>query len=260
MMNTADIKHRHRRVLLCGTMLTALLLSARSAPAQSIGEREFAGTINKTLRVRIRLSQSGNVLSGSYAYERIGKRLRLAGEVTSGHEFHLDEFDERGARTGTFDGQFVSRDWLEGTWSSITTKRQLYFTAMAVDGTQVPAANADDRVSGTYKRVDDKGRLDEHSAVLNIWLLKDGQVRVQGSSSWVGNARTGDVNVGNVEGLHAVRGGKVFVKSGDGDDQCRFTIQLGRDSVLVTEDNRMCGGANVSFDGRYRRIGPASSE
>src|SRR6266542_4130254 len=244
-MNAADIKHKHLRIILCGTMLIALAVTARLVPAQSTDEREFVGTINKTLRVRIRLSQSGKVLRGSYAYERIGKSLRLAGEMTFENEFHLDEFDERGTKTGTFEGKFVSRDWLEGTWSSTSTKRQLYFTAKAIDGKQIPAANADDRVSGQYKRVDEKGRLDEHSAVLNVWLLKDGEVRVRGFSSWVGNSQTGDINVGNVEGLYAVQGSKVFFRSGDGDDRCHFTILFGRDSLRVMDDNRMCGGSNV---------------
>lgn len=249
----------NRGIILCGAMLIALAVSARAVPAQSTGEREFVGTIDKTLRVRMKLSQSGNVLSGSYVYERIGKNLRLTGEMTFENEFRLNEFDERGTQTGTFEGTFVSRDWIEGTWSSAGTKRQRYFTAKATDGTQIPAATANDRVSGEYKRVDENGRFDEHTAVVNVWLLKNGEVRVLGFSSWVGNAKTGDINVGNVEGLYAVHGGKVLFKSGDGDDHCRFTILFGRDSLLVTEDNRMCGGWNVSFDGKYRRVGAPTS-
>src|SRR6266496_4650873 len=129
MTNTTDMKYMIGRIILCFSMLTgfialiALTASARPVPEQSSDEREFVGTINNTLRVRINLSQSGKSLSGSYAYERIGKSLRLNGAMTSENEFYLNEFDERGGHTGKFEGNFVSKDWLEGTWISTTRKR-----------------------------------------------------------------------------------------------------------------------------------------
>src|SRR3989442_5435591 len=101
-----------KRIILALAMLIALTASARTVQHQLSGEREFIGTINNTLRVRIRLSQSGNILSGSYAYERVGKSLKLNGAMTSEKEFYLNEFDERGRQTGKFEGNFVSKDWL----------------------------------------------------------------------------------------------------------------------------------------------------
>lgn len=244
-------------------MLMALTSRARPVPAQSNDEKEFVGTINKTLRVRIRLSRSGNVLSGSYTYERIGTSLRLSGAMTSGatsaEEFYLNEFDERGRQTGKFEGTFASKDWLEGTWSATGTKREMPFSAWAIDGKQVPAANADDRVSGEYKRVNKMGKFDGDIAELDLWLLKDGEVRVLGYSSWVGDEASGNINVGNEEGIVELQGSKVFFK-GDGDDDCRFTITLGVNSLLVTDDNLKCGGLNVSFDGTYRKVGQATSK
>jgi hypothetical protein len=244
-------------------MLMALTSRAHPVPAQSNDEREFVGTINKTLRVLIRLSRSGKVLSGSYIYERIGTSLRLSGAMTSGatsnKEFYLNEFDERGHQTGKFEGTFASRDWLEGTWSATGTKREMPFSAWAIDGKQIPAANADDRVSGEYKRVNETGKFDRDTAVLDLWLLKDGEVRVLGYSSWVGDEASGNVNVGNEEGIVEMQGSKVSFK-GDGDDDCRFTITLGANSLRVTDDNLKCGGLNVSFDGTYRKVGQATSK
>ncbi|MEP6913068.1 MAG: hypothetical protein ABI923_09950 [bacterium] len=248
------------RILLSLAMLIALTASALSVQDQSIGEREFSGTINNTLRVRMRLSQSGKILSGSYAYERVGKSLKLNGAMTSEKEFYLNEFDERGRQTGKFEGNFVSTDWLEGTWSSTSTKKEMPFSAWAIDGKQTPATDAQDRVSGQYRRVDKRGRFDRDSATLNVWLLKDGQVRVAGDSTWVGNEATGNVNVGNVDGVFALLSNKVFFKSGGGDDDCHFTIMFGEGSLLVTGDNLQCGGLNVSFDGKYRRVGPPKAE
>ncbi len=250
------MKHMNRRIILCLTMLVALTASARPALPQSSDEREFVGTINNTLRVRLRLSQSGKVLSGSYVYERIGKSLRLNGAMTDENEFYLDEFDERGSQTGRFEGKFVTKDWIEGTWSSTSTKKELPFRAWALDGKQIPAANAHDRLSGEYRRVDQRGRFDRDSSTLNVWLLKDGQVRVAGGSSWVGNARTGNVNVGEVDGIFELQGSKLFFKGSDGVD-CRFTITFDTDYLTVTEDNLQCGGLNVSFDGKYHKVGPA---
>ena len=66
----------NRRIFLCLTLLITLAAGARLVP-QSSDEREFVGTINGTLAVRIKLSQSGTELSGSYAYDRIGKSLWL---------------------------------------------------------------------------------------------------------------------------------------------------------------------------------------
>jgi hypothetical protein len=242
------------------TTLIALTVSARPALSQSSGEREFVGTINKTLRVRIKLSQSGQSLSGSYVYERIGKSIRLNGAMTDKKEFYLNEVDEHGSQTGKFEGKFVSKDWIEGTWSSTSPKKEMPFSAWAMEGKQIPTANAHDQVSGEYRRVDQRGRFDRDSSVLDIWLLEDGELRVKGYSSWVGNARTGNVNVGEVDGIFELHDSKLFFRYGDVDDECRFTITFGADSLTVTDDNLKCGGVNVSFDGKYRKVGPPKSE
>jgi hypothetical protein len=254
------MKQPNRRIMLCLGMLIALTASAHPILDQSSDEREFVGTINNTLRIRMRLSQSGQNLSGSYAYEKIGKSLRLNGAMTSDNEFYLNEYDERSTQTGKFEGKFVSKDWIEGTWVSTTTKKGMPFSAWAIDGKQIPTSNADDRVSGKYRRVDKSGRFDRDSAELNVWLLKDGQVRIAGSSSWVGNARTGNVNVGEVDGIFPLQGTRLFYKGGNGDDDCHFTVTFGGDSLLVTGDNFQCGGLNVSFNGKYRKGGPPKSQ
>ena len=138
----------NRRIIVCLAMLIAVTASARAVPAQSSAEREFVGTINNSLRVRIRLSRSGKNLNGSYAYERVGTSLRLNGEMMSEKDFDLEEFDERGNQTGKFQGAFVSKDWIEGTWRSANGKKEMPFSAWVIDGKQIPAADAQDGVSG----------------------------------------------------------------------------------------------------------------
>lgn len=68
--------------------------------------------------------------------------------------------------------------------------------------------------------------------------------------------KTGYVNDGQVDGIFALQGSKVFLKANEGFD-CRFTITFGKGSLVITDDNLKCGGLNVSFNGRYRRIGPS---
>jgi hypothetical protein len=245
---------RTRRIILCFTVLIALTASADSSHSQSGGEREYVGTINNTLRIRIRLSQAGRDLSGSYIYEKIGKSLRLNGRMTYENEFYLDEFDEGGNQTGKFEGKFVSKDWIEGSWSSTSKKRSMPFSAWVLDGKQVPSAKANDAITGEYRRVDNRGRPDRDTSVLNAWLLNDGRVRIAGDSSWVGNAETGNVNVGSVDGTFELHGNKVFFGSRQGDEECRFTITFGAESLTVTEDNLKCGGLNVSFNGKYQKV------
>jgi hypothetical protein len=246
----------NRRSIVCLTMLIALTASARPAPPQSSGEREFVGTINNTLRVRLRLSQSGKSLSGSYVYERIGKSLRLNGAMTSEKEFYLNEFDEGGKLTGRFEGKFVTEDWIEGSWSSVKAKeKSTDFEARDLNGKQIPNGGPNDKISGEYKRVF-RGSFDRDTAVLDVWLLKDGRVRVAGQAIWVGNIKTGNVNEGSVDGVFPLRGNRMFYKETDSDNPCSFAIAFGVNSLTVTFDHFQCGGINVTFDGKYRKVGP----
>ena len=58
-------------------------------------------------------------------------------------------------------------------------------------------------------------------------MLKDGHVRVAGDSIWVGNEATGNVNIGNVDGIFALQGNKMFFKDGDGDDDAKLVYFVG---------------------------------
>src|SRR5260370_255390 len=82
-----------RTIPVCAAVASVALFSP-PVWAQSNGEREFVGAINKSLAVRMKLSQGGNHLTGSYVYERVGKSLRLDGQIGD-DGFTLSEFDER---------------------------------------------------------------------------------------------------------------------------------------------------------------------
>ncbi len=77
-----------------------------------------------------------------------------------------------------------------------------------------------------------------------------GALRVEGAATWVG-INPGNVHVGEVsdEGVPA---GNVLRLGGEDEYDCRATLRL-VGPYLVVSDNKQCGGANVTFDGVYRR-------
>jgi hypothetical protein len=239
--------------LLCAVVVA---LAAAAPPARGqVGGREFVGTVGN-LKIRMKLVSTPAEFIGSYLYERVGEDIRLGGAANSDRTFYLNEYDVNGKATARFEGRFVTDDWIEGTWASATAgKKELPFSAWAPGGRGVPADAADDKLSGEYRRVY-QGRFDKDAASLSVWLLKDGRVRVSGDSTWVGNAKTGNVNVGGADGIAGRQGGKWVFKSGDGEDDCRFTMAFGAGTLTVTDDNARCGGLNVSFDGTYRKTSP----
>ncbi|HEX8285057.1 MAG TPA: hypothetical protein VF588_16970 [Pyrinomonadaceae bacterium] len=79
---------------------------------------------------------------------------------------------------------------------------------------------------------------------------KAGALRVEGDATWVG-VNPGNVHVGDVSGEAAPEGNVLKVGGGDEYD-CRLTLRL-VGAYLVASDNRQCGGANVTFDGVYKR-------
>ena len=245
-----------RRLLLLGVL--ALAANSFASPHQLQREREFAGTINKTIKIRMKLSQDGNEIRGVYYYEKVGKELQLNGSVT-GEQVTLKESDQNGNQTGIFKGHFVNPDLIEGTWTNTDGTKTFSFSVSASSG-EPRTLQSPSSVEGQYKRLNARGKVDYHSAEIDIQLLKDGRVRVQGDATWVGNPDTGNVNTGQIDGTFALQGNKVIYKDDGGEYACRFTMTFVKDLLIVTEDNGNCGGLNVSFDGKYKKFGPPKFE
>ena len=64
----------------------------------------FKGSIGTTLDLQMKLVRTGDQLSGSYFYQRIGTRINLRGKLQQDGNFTLDEFDQAGKQTGVFQG------------------------------------------------------------------------------------------------------------------------------------------------------------
>lgn len=76
---------------------------------------------------------------------------------------------------------------------------------------------------------------------------KPGALRVEGEAFWHG-ANPENIHTGDVAGEAAPSGNVLKLEAED----CRVTLRL-VGAYLVVDDNNECGGANVSFDGVYRR-------
>ena len=82
----------------------------------------FKGSIGSSLDLQMKLVRTGDQLSGSYYYQRIGTRINLRGKIEQDGNFTLDEFDQAGKQTGIFKGLWAveSQDGmavLAGLWS-----------------------------------------------------------------------------------------------------------------------------------------------
>jgi hypothetical protein len=77
-------------------------------------------------------------------------------------------------------------------------------------------------------------------------------LRFAGSATW--NNGLGSLHTGEVEGVVPLGAGRRAVYR-DEDGACSLTLAPGK-GVLNARDNGACGGANVTFTGKYRRTGP----
>src|SRR5512138_452278 len=100
---------KHLGITILLALIGLVLPTANVLALQIKGEREFSGAINRSIRIKMTLSQSGKTLSGSYYYEKVGKPITLSGSI-NGQQFTLKEYDESGNNTGTFSGRFVTPD------------------------------------------------------------------------------------------------------------------------------------------------------
>ena len=234
-------------------MIIAVMFAANGLALQIKGEREFSGAINRSIRIKMTLSQSGKSLSGSYYYEKVGKPITLSGSI-NGQQLTLKEYDENGNNTGTFSGHFVTPDTIEGSWSNADASKTYPFSLKAGNATTRPLTSTPGSVDGKYERLDAKGRIEKESgAELNVETQPDGMILVEGDATLVVNARTGNVRTGGISATAKPNGNQLNLS--EGSDGCQMKMVFGKGSLEVTEDNGQCGGLGVSFIGTYKRTG-----
>lgn len=93
------------------------------------------------------------------------------------------------------------------------------------------------------------GTWGEGESTLTI-TQKDGGLHVEGESYWHG-ANPGQIHIGEVNGPLTLDGDEARYSK----DGCTLTAQI-RGTALWVEDDKRCGGVNVTFDGTYTRGTP----
>lgn len=143
------------------------------------------------------------------------------------------------------------RDWLKSpevrdckTAACLKTafsNRIVMLHRVAVDGSAVAW-------SGNYVRYTN-GKEDRDSSVILIIGLEQNRILISGHSLWYGpNAKLGQVNTGEMEGIASVSGNRASVDF----DGCKAEISL-QQPTLVVESDSGCGGLNVTFVGEYKK-------
>lgn len=102
-------------------------------------------------------------------------------------------------------------------------------------------APSPEKWAGTWKQ-----SWGQSSDFITIKNETTGSLRMHGEASWTGI--TGSVHIGNFNGNTKPQGNQVTLD----DDMCKVNLILLGD-YLVANDNSYCGGANVRFNGVYKR-------
>lgn len=103
-------------------------------------------------------------------------------------------------------------------------------------------------ISGEYQR--DSA---PHTATINVQPVEYQQFHITGNAVWVGNAETGNVNIGELDSLAPLEANTLQYSSGNDEFACKLTLNFAKQALTVSGDNGNCGGHNVSFDGLYKK-------
>ena len=104
-------------------------------------------------------------------------------------------------------------------------------------------------ITGHYERYIDN-KIDTNAAYIDVANHEHDKFQISGSAIWVGNAENGNVNMGNIEGVFPLDNNTIRYSS----DDCKLIVTFSEESLIVSKDNLMCGGLNVSFDGLYKKV------
>lgn len=106
-------------------------------------------------------------------------------------------------------------------------------------------------ISGEYVRYNENGKPDYHAASLTVFSLEKGKAKITGSAIWIGDVKMENVHTGEVDGTFVLQGDEVIYQDGTG---CQFILLFGKNALTINNDNGQCGGANVTFNGYYKKI------
>jgi hypothetical protein len=112
---------------------TAAEIQHPEGGAASVLETKFfTGSIGNALGLEMKLVREGDKLSGSYFYQKVGKKIDVRGTVDAGGNVNLEEFDPGGKQTGVFKGIWKQGEGgsiqISGNWSKPNSDKQIAFS------------------------------------------------------------------------------------------------------------------------------------
>jgi hypothetical protein len=99
----------------------------------AVGEtRFFKGSIGNAFDLQMKLQRTGDQLSGSYFYQRIGTKIELRGNVDKDGNVTLEEFDNARKQTGIFKGVWKQdgdgKVEIKGDWTKPNSDKKTVFS------------------------------------------------------------------------------------------------------------------------------------
>lgn len=92
----------------------------------------FTGSIGSALGLQMKLVREGDKLTGSYFYQKVGKKIEVRGNVDSGGNLTLEEFDSSGKQTGVFKGIWKQGEdgaiEIAGNWTKPNSDKKTAFS------------------------------------------------------------------------------------------------------------------------------------
>ncbi|MBN1638175.1 MAG: hypothetical protein JW866_04355 [Ignavibacteriales bacterium] len=207
---------------------------------EEVVNREFLGTINENLKIKMKLKFSDEVVSGEYSYDGKKEELTLRGQFVD-NILNLTEYDSKDNVTGYFEGELTEQYQIVGIWSNPNNTKKFEFVLEEVKNDLSEGKN----ITGAYSKGDGD---------IYILYIGDGKVKFQGFAFW-NNSVTGGANTGEVAGIENLKNNEIHYSTGPDEYDCNMTIKITKNGLSVTEKTiGTCGGMNVTFEGDYEKI------
>lgn len=196
----------------------------------------MTGKINNNLNIHMKLDFKGDKITGSYYYDKYKTDINLDGERTIDNSIYLREYDSKGNITGAFKGILVTKNRIDGIWTSHDMKTQMPFTVK----TSNEVTNTHPQWAGEWMRLG--STQFDYSEI----ILKD----VTASNLKLSLDAHSGANVGNIEDDTAYIGDDLAVFK---NSNFIMVLSLIDDTLIVQTDGEGYFGMGVYADGDYKK-------
>jgi hypothetical protein len=236
--------------------------SQMGTSADTTTDLSLSGTIGGRLAVRMWLKIAGSRVTGSYYYEKYKVPIALAGSLDEHRHLKLEERSADGRVTGTFNGNFVRDNRVEGTWVPGNGRKTFSFVLdRSNDSDSPPALKPSGAVTagswlGTWTL---ETKTSFNGAEVTIKEVNGQSFDFDISASSGGHA-------GEIEGRASINGDKARfaekTESGGGvTNECIVEFVLRSKAIeIATSHCQGYGGEGVEFDGNYFREKPKAPD